>query len=72
MVVVDKEGFPLSLVIQVIVHQHWEIILLNVGVNIVVSHNAVDVLQGTDRVIGSWLEVRAVSHGDTADPFAAS
>jgi len=52
---VTEEGFPEFLVCSVIVHQHREIVQLNVSVNVVSWHNTVDISKGTAGISGSCL-----------------
>jgi hypothetical protein len=47
----DEEGLPLLLVGHVIVHQDWEIVCLNISVDILVTDDAVNVFEGTDWII---------------------
>lgn len=51
MLFVDKQRLPLLFITKVVVHQHWEVICLNVSVNIVRGYHTVYVLHWTDRVV---------------------
>ena len=56
---VCEQWSPFLFVGEVIIHKNREVVLLDVGINVILGHDTVNMLQRTNRVINAYLHAAA-------------